>query len=419
MSAAPPARLPTRFREAEARGRRIARPLLLLGGIGGEVDGALMDRLGAGLTERDEIGARLARAVRRRPGDPERVTHAQVAEALRAAPTVEESLPPTLRDYLAEVLTVPEWVDWDRVDRGAAVFQSLGTNANDVLLNLSLIGGYRFGGPTDLLVLTGALKGDGTLRRLAETQKWAVEATRPGGLRPGAEGWRLTVHVRLMHALVNEVFTGRWDSDRFGLPINQTDQAGTLGLFDATVIIGCRALGVPLGRRERADLMHLWRYVGWLLGVDADFLTDDERTRHRLNYHVLLAAGGQTQAGRDLARASVDAQAERTFGHRLRVVERLHQTYARERTLSMLAAFLGVHSLRDLHLPVRPPWALGPVLVRNTVRYRLLARLPGGRRRLQEQGAAAQARVLASSFGALHHDVGTLPGTAAGEDLVA
>ncbi|MBO0843199.1 MAG: DUF2236 domain-containing protein [Nocardioides sp.] len=409
---------PTRFREAEARGRAIARPLLLLTGTDRAVDPALMARLADGLLEGDALGDRVAAALRLRPGDPDRVTHAQVAAALASPTDLADDVPPALAAYVSALAEVPEWVDWTRVDRGAAAFQRLGTNANDVLLHLSLIGGYRFGGPTDLLVLTGALKGDGTLRRLAETQKWSIEATRPGGLRPGAEGWRLTAHVRVMHAMINALFGSQWDTDRFGLPINQADLAGTLGLFDATVILGVRALGVPLSRQERDDMMHLWRYVGWLMGVSPDLLTDDEAERHRINYHVLLAAAAQTQAGRDLARASVDAQAERHFGHPNALVERLHGAYARERTLSVLTAFVGVRGMRDLHLPPRPPWAVAASLVRNSVRYRLVGRVRG-RRWLQSQGALAQGRVLASSFGALEHRVGSLPDASVSGDVAA
>jgi hypothetical protein len=399
---------PARFRQAEARGRRIGRPLLIAGGIDGEIDEALMARIGDALLERDELGARLAEAMRLPPGDPDRVSHAQLAAAL-AAPRPEAGLPPALAALLEEAWRVPDWVDWERVERGAAAYRFLGRSAHDVLLQLSLIGGYRFGGPADLLVLTGGLGGANTLRRLAETQTWTLAVSQPGALRPGAEGWRLTVHVRAMHALINARFERRWDQDRFGLPINQADQAGTLGLFDATVIIGCRALGVPLSRQQRDDLMHLWRYLGWLLGVDTAFLTDDERERTRINYHILVAAGAQTQAGRDLARASVDAQTERSFGHAGPTLERLHQRYARARVLSMLTAFVGVRGMRDLGLPARVPWAFALAFVGNTARYRLLGALPGGRRRLEERGARVQQELLASTLRGSPARVGALP----------
>jgi hypothetical protein len=177
------------------------------------------------------------------------------------------------------------------------------------------------------------------------------------------------------------------------------------------VILGCRALGVRLTRRQRDDVMHLFRYVGWLLGVDTDFLTDDEGRRHRINYHVLVAAGGQTQAGRDLARATVDAQTQRAYGHSVPWLERGHQRYGHARTLSLLTAFLGRQGMRDLNLPVRFPWAAAAALAANTVRYRVLGRLPGGRRRLEAWGEARQDRAVASSFRGAPPEIGPLPGT--------
>ncbi|MFI6038064.1 hypothetical protein ACIBBD_28690 [Streptomyces sp. NPDC051315] len=46
-----------------------------------------------------------------------------------------------------------------------------------------------------------------------------------------------------MHALVNDRFekNGRWDTDQLGLPINRSDQAATLGLFNSTLLLGARA----------------------------------------------------------------------------------------------------------------------------------------------------------------------------------
>ncbi|MFF8616598.1 oxygenase MpaB family protein [Streptomyces sp. NPDC015350] len=389
---------PSRFREAERRGRRIARPLFLLTDIDKDVDEALMERLGTALLQRDELGAALAGAMRLPPGDPAGVRRSLLGRALRAAPDVPRDLPPALRAFLDHATIVPDWVDWDRIERGAAAYRSLGRNSGDVLTLLSLVGGYRFGGPADLLVLTGGLGGDETLRRLGETAKWSHAVTRPGGLRPGAEGWRLTVHVRAMHALMNAHFEPRWDSGRWGLPINQADQAATLGLFDATLIVGCLGLGVRLTRRQRDDLMHLWRYVGLLMGVAPEWLTDVEDVRHRWNYHILLSAAGQTRAGRDLARLTMDAQAERDFGHDSPVAERLHRRYERARQMSLLTAFVGPTGMRELGLRPNLPWGLGLALVTNTVRYRILGVLPGGRERLERHGARVQDEYLASMF---------------------
>lgn len=394
---------PTRFRAGEDRAARIGRPLRVLGRVGA-LDEDLMERLGRGFTEVDEVGAALARALRLGVDDPDRVSMAQLRAALDGR--LPSDAPPALRAFMAAAGATPDWVDLDLVEEGARVFRRFGRNAADVLLQLSLIGGYRFGGPTDLLVATGGLSGDMTLRRLGETQKWAVAVGAPGGMRPGGEGFALTLHVRAMHALVNESFTPRWDVARWGMPINQSDQAATLGLFSGVPLLGCRALGVPISRADSRAVMHLWKYVGWLTGVDEQWLVDTEREQHRLSYHVLRAQAGLTEAGPQLAGAIVKVQDQLHIDR----LAGLRRRYAKERLLSMLTGFLGPRSMRELGLPARPPWAMVLVVAANVLRYRVLARTAVGERWLLRWSDRVREDVLRRNFGPEDEaQVGRLP----------
>jgi hypothetical protein len=398
------ARFPTRFREAEARSRRLGRPLRIAARIG-SLDEDLMQRVGEKMLERDELGARLADAMRLRAGDPGRVTSKDFRTALEHGLEAVADPAPALVEFFGTVSTPPDWVDWDLLARGARVYRRFGQNAADILIVLSLIGGYRFGGPTDLLVATGGLSGDATVLRLAETQKWTVSLSVPGALRPGGEAWRLTLHVRAMHALVNNRFTPEWDVERWGLPINQADQASTLGLFDAVVLLGVRALGVPVSRADSRAVMHLWKYVGWLMGVDEDWLVDSERERHRLNYHVLMAQAGISEAGPKLTRAIVDAQRDLDWGR----FPRLRGWVARERLLSLMTVLLGPPSMTELGVPLRPPWVVAYLVPLNVLRYRVLGRLPGGKRRLERWGVRASERILSRHYGHHPRELGRLP----------
>jgi hypothetical protein len=394
---------PTRFRAGGARNERMGRPLKVIARVK-KVDEELLARIGRAMFERDELAARLAEAIRLRAGEPGRVTKAQLSQALEWGVASVPDAPPALVAFFAEVEPEPAWLDRDRLDTGARFFRRMGRNASDVLTQLSLIGGYRFGGPTDLLVATGGLTGPATLRRLAETQKWGVALAGQDALvppldgRPSGEAWRLTVHVRLMHAMVNQAFEPTWDIDQWGLPINQADQASTLGLFDGVLLLGCRALGVPISKRESRDLMHLWKYVGHLMGVAPEFLVDDEWTRHRLDYHVVLAQGGITDAGPRLAQAVVEAQAGRVYPRWPAALQRARARFEHERLLSMLTVFLGVASMRELGLPVRPPWAFAYLIPLNTLRYRVFGRTARGKRRLEERGARYSQEILDSYF---------------------
>jgi hypothetical protein len=369
-----------------------------------EVDEELMSRLARGFMEQDELGARVARAMRLPHHDPERISMAQLRTAIDAGIDAVPDAPTALRALFEVVDTVPDWVDWDLVEEGGRVSRRLGQNAADILTQLSLIGGYRFGGPTDLLVATGGLTGDATMRRLGETQKWTVAVAQRNAMRRDGEGFGLTVHVRVMHALVNETFTPRWDVQRWGLPINQSDQAATLGLFSGVLLVGSKALGVRITREESLAVMHLWRYIGWLMGIDEQWLVETEREQHRLNYHILLAQDDISEAGPKLTNAIVDAQGTLHFDRWVRISRWL----SRERMLSMLTVLLGPRSMRELGLPRRPPWAIPYIQALNVVRYWVVGRTAWGERRLQAWGDRVPARVMYRHFGADRPEIGEL-----------
>lgn len=399
-------RYPHRFMAGEDRNRRIGRPLQRSTGIT-DLDSALLDRIGRALVERDEPGAALVAAVRRGSGDPGRVTIPQFNTALESGVDGVPDCPEELRRFFGVVEDTPAWVDFDLVNAGAEAYRRYGPNVRDVMADLSLIGGYRFGGPPDLLVKTGLLSGRGALRRVGETVHWSTAITEHDGMRREGEGFKLTVHVRLMHALVNHQYeiNGRWDADQWGLPVNQADQGWTLGLFNAVLLRGLRRLGVRITAAESDAIMHLWKYVGWLMGVNDDFLCDSETQQDRLQYHFLLSQGPLSSAGPELANAIVDAERGMHFPH----WNRLRGGWAYFRRLSMLRFFLGAESMRELQLPLVPPLAAVPAIAANLVRYQVLTRSPAGREWVQGWGERSRARVLAKHFGADSSELAPLP----------
>ncbi len=399
-----PPRYPGRFRAAPERSRRIARPLGLVARVRG-TDEELLDRIGRRMFARDEVGADLAAAMSRPRTDERRVTMAAFHRAL--ADPAAAAADPALARFFAAVEDTPAWVDLDLVERGGRALRRMGRTLDDVLLTLSLIGGYRFGGPADLLVATGGLTGSTATRRLGETTEWARAVISPGGLRRDGEGWRLTVHVRAMHALVDRRFetNGRWDVGHWGLPVNQSDQAATLGLFSSTGLLGARALGWVVTPAESRAVMHLWRYVGWLMGVDDDWLFTTEREQNHFLHHVLLVQDDVTPAGPALAGALVDGQ--RTLAGGLRGELR------RRHVLGLLRWFLGREALRDLELPDGPlrsvPWTVPPLVLRNLVLSGLVARTRAGRRALERRGDAWTRHEIGRRFAGARPGVASLP----------
>ena len=163
----------------------------------------------------------------------------------------------------------PTWVDPERLQEGARLSGIAGLTGLDVLRDFALVAGYQASAINRTLILTKALE-KGQQRRIAETTKWWVDCTRPGGLARYADGFKSTLQVRLIHALVRRHLRAspEWDQGMYGLPINQGDmQATNLG-FSVVYLLAQRALGVIITRAEGAAVMHLWRYIGWLMGVE-------------------------------------------------------------------------------------------------------------------------------------------------------
>lgn len=360
---------PTRFGVDRTWSERAARPLRLLAGPGADPTPDELAALRASLNQRDAAAGALVRAV------PPRVLHRALAAGPSAAP------PGPVRDFYDTVTAKPAWVDDELLARGALACRTFGLDAGLVLAYGSLLGGYRTAAALEPLVRTGRLAGGETLRRIKETTMWWRAVTAPGGLAPDAEGFRLTVHVRVMHALVNARLEAdpTWDHRGRGLPINQYDQGSTLGVFSTSFLLHLRLLGVRVTRADAAAIMHLWSYIGWLMGVDEQWLPHTERRGRRLLYHFLSHDPPPDDNSRALARALI-GMADDVPGGRWR------RAYERERGLSVGGWLLGPAAMRDLGLPYRPPWYGLARLAANVVMSQAVGRLPGGRRLLLARG---------------------------------
>jgi hypothetical protein len=131
-------------------------------------------------------------------------------EALRALPAAERELTieSALNDGQGNV--VPVWLDDARLQRAHEVFLRAGLLGGISLGLCSLVHGYAAPAGNKPLAFSGRLK-ERADRRLAETGRFVTDVTEPGGVRPGARGWRSVLRVRLMHAQVRRLLL---DSDR-------------------------------------------------------------------------------------------------------------------------------------------------------------------------------------------------------------
>lgn len=368
--------LPRRFDLSPEWSRRAARTMRLFVPGDPEPTPAERRRHAEALTRGDQPADRLARAVRSHA-----VSTAQVRAALERGVDAIPEAPAPLREFFAHLEPRPAWVEQDLLRKGAEVCLETGLTSLDVLGDSSLMGGYRSSATTEVLVGTGRLLDGQVNRRVGETSQWWHECVRPGGMDRFGKGWQLTVHVRLMHALVNRRFldSGSWDVADWGLPVNQFDQAGTLALFSTSYLISLRALGVPVTKAEGEAVMHLWRYIGWLMGVEEPWLARTEAEGRRSFYHAMLLSPGPDQNSRLLARALAESHLQTRF----RRLRRLRQRWEYHRHLSLVALFHGRPGMVELDLPVSTPWYAAVAVPRNLLKHGVARVVPGGRSRLR------------------------------------
>ncbi|MFC0112415.1 oxygenase MpaB family protein [Kibdelosporangium aridum] len=348
-----------------------------------------LEVIARGLRAEDEQGRGLAEAIHR--GD---VTFAQFRRVL-AQQHSDEDIPTPLAEFFRHVEQRPDWVDDARLQEGARVMRQFGPNLVDVL-NGALLSGYRSSADAELLARTGRLTKD-PVRRLGETMKWVIECVRDGGLDRDQQGWQLTVHVRAMHALVNHRFRtrGGWDEDVHGLPINQADQGATLGLHCTYYLLGARMLGMPITRAQGDAVMHLWRYIGWLMGVADYWLPLDEQDGRRKFYHLSLTAPPPSDNSRLLAAALDRSRQELTFPQ----FQALRRRWELAKFRSLSRVLAGGAAMRELGLPFALPWYHVLRIPVNLVKHGLVARVPGGRAWLLRRSERQLDRLLSYHFG--------------------
>lgn len=213
--------------------------------------------------------------------------------------------PEALRTFFALIDTPPAWLDRQQREDGVKAAHLTGHVSFFVLRDMALMGGYAyFNSMNQTLASSGSLRKD-TAQRLGETGKWLNDVTEPGGLERFGQGFITTIRVRLVHALVRRNLGNKpdWDASAWGLPINQIDMLATYLAFGPVALMGGRLFGIPFRKHQADAVMHLWRYIGWLMGLDEHWLAQTEGDGLRKLYHTFLTHGLPDERIRQLGQA--------------------------------------------------------------------------------------------------------------------
>ena len=304
--------------------------------------------------------------------------------------------PEPLREFFIGVESAPDWVDWDKVRKGQRALRRGGADGMYIARDVSLLGGYQFSGFNKTLLRTGALE-KGSNQRFAETMQWAMDVIADGGLVPCGIGYRSTLRVRLIHAFVRRHVAAMpdWRRDEWGLPVNQTDMAATLVGALIAPPAGAMGMGIVPAPGDLDAIAHLTRYVGWLIGVQDEWLPHNFRDGIRVLFHTATALSIPDDSTQQLS----VPMAEDPLSWHYRGARGLRRRLAWAQHLSVTSGFLGPRAMRTLGLTYVLPWYPLLRIPVNVGRSVAAIALPGGRDRAASRGRREQEALLRTIIG--------------------
>ena len=197
-------------------------------------------------------------------------------------------LPSAVRDALARLETVPDWLDHGAFGPGSRM-----ALRNSRLVVAGLLGGVLIEGfSTNIsksFVITGRLRDQG-VRRLQQNNRHLAEIFLPGGLARDGDGWKTSVRLRLVHARVRRLLKDApdWDAAAWGEPLSAAHMGFAITAFSARLLKHMERLGAEFNDEERRGFMAVWRYTGYLMGIPESILFRDESDARAL-YEIGLA----------------------------------------------------------------------------------------------------------------------------------
>jgi ER-bound oxygenase mpaB/B'/Rubber oxygenase, catalytic domain len=233
-----------------------------------------------------------------------------------------------LTDAFKVALAPPRWdVDRGQVELGQHVFADYGLYQASALFFASLPMAYASIDGAAVLARVSDLATRNLTRRVAETGQMLLDVMGlrgeqspvPGSagypLQPGTAGYATAIGLRLLHACVRVLILDRndpdrWQTDRYGPPVNQELMLGTLLDFTAVPWAAMARMGVELTDDERQANLHTWSFIGQLMGVEACrdgplSLADVRQIQDQLSHGL-----GPSEAGDRLMTALLDEMEE-------------------------------------------------------------------------------------------------------------
>lgn len=212
-------------------------------------------------------------------GLPRTAVTAFVAAGLEGDADRLRSAPQPFRDFFAETPTSPPlW--WDP-ELALSARQSFHADA-DVFMEAFFTATLRIAATriSRSVVSTGTVSSSLGIHRIRHSAHHLFEIMLPGSLTEYRDGWKICVHIRLVHAATRRLLLrhANWNTEEHGAPISGAHLALASANYSAGLLQYVRLLGVSVDERSRQGFIQIWRYVGMLLGTPEALLFESRET---------------------------------------------------------------------------------------------------------------------------------------------
>jgi hypothetical protein len=281
----------------------------------------------------------------------------------------------------------PPWVDHDLVERGAFLFRRCGPSVFS-FNGVGTLLAYTEDPIVKPLSMTGKYAGDAALNRFMETARFWIDVSDPGGTKPGAPGRATAMRVRIMHVFLRQRITRhpQWNLAAWGKPISQAEATITLLAGGFVTGLGMHKLGYRSTTADTLAMMHFWRYVGHLMGVQPRWYPADlPEAGQLMTLYFAKRSFGAVEDGRELIESY-----PRAFTPKPDAVPRkaIRDQFNYRIQLGYTRYFLPGRFYKSYDMPNPWPWALLPLLqIPVNLTIDLLAHRSGRVARLQDRYA--------------------------------
>jgi hypothetical protein len=344
-----PADAPANLVDARELGRVVDLAPLLR-----KYDPHLVETVVNNMTRGDELGYAAWKALRPLKGRGKQMQDQAIREGIDSV----SDAPDELKALFAQVDEVPDWVDWDQLERGAIAYWRAGVLVPIVLGYSSVgFGYYSYGGTKALNFTRLLIEPDRAGARMTETLRWIATVTAPGNMRRDRAGFAYSIRVRMVHSAVRFGVSRspKWQWNDWGLPITNTDLFFTSSnVFCANVVQALERLGVQFSAQEKEDIFALWRYIGYVMGVPDDLNFVDAADSRRKNEVVMAVEREPDDANRILLHSLLEYTATATDGYQpfpQWIVGRLTREHKLTIAYGLLRNLTSTQFCEDMHVP--------------------------------------------------------------------